>query len=329
MILSSLVASKTVIKTVTLNQMLYSDKTFIEVKEIALKKAKQAAAREIYGEFLFSETVMVNGKILDDIAKEKTGGTIHIKGEPKFSNGENFGDFKVTIEAYATDDDIKNMSPQYIVLKNFTYSNPNIPIKDLKLAAEDAFIIEAIASKKPSARKASIQEVRKLALSIDITKSYYNPKKLEYTISGQVEYIPEFLYHAQIVQPNSISRYAKNEIIIHSSREKIKLAKHGFYGLWNGFVMNSNGSSMDLDIEILDSGLTSISYNSLKCGGDLIIYKKTTKFVIFKEKITYGKNICKKINTIKLKKINDEQLLFIQFDEDGDEIAKGSLYRND
>ena len=327
--LSSLVASKTVIKTVTVNQMLYSDKTLIQLEEIALKKAKYAAAKEIFGEFLLSETVMVNGKILDDIVKEKTGGVIHIKGEPKYSHGENFGDLMVTIEAYATDDDIKDMSPQYIVIKDFTYSNDDIPLKDLKLAAEDAFIIEAISSKKPSARKANIQDVRKLALSIDITKFDYNPEKLEYTISGQVEYVPAFLRHAKIIKSSSISNYTKNERVMHTSREKIRVAKRGFYGLWNGFIMKSNGSSMDLDIEISDSGLASISYNSLNCGGDLIIDKKTTRVVIFKEKITYGKNICEEMNTIKLKKIDNEQLLFIQFDEDGDEVAKGSIYRND
>lgn len=106
--LSFAFADKSVVKSVTINQMLYPDKTFLEVKEIALDEAKKAAAKEIYGEVLISETVMVGGKVLDDVVREQSGGLVRIKGEPKFRNGENFGDIVVTVEAYATDEDIKN-----------------------------------------------------------------------------------------------------------------------------------------------------------------------------------------------------------------------------
>lgn len=105
-------ADKSVVKTVTINQMLYPDKTFLEVKEIALDEAKRAAAKEIYGEVLISETLMLGGKVLDDVVREQSGGIVRVKGEPKFRNGENFGDIVVTVEAYATDDDLKNRVEQ-------------------------------------------------------------------------------------------------------------------------------------------------------------------------------------------------------------------------
>lgn len=105
-------ADKSVVKSVTINQMLYPDKTFLQVKEIALNEAKKAAAKEIYGEVLISETVMIGGKILDDVVREQAGGLVRIKGEPRFRNGENFGDIVVTVEAYATDEDLKNRANQ-------------------------------------------------------------------------------------------------------------------------------------------------------------------------------------------------------------------------
>ena len=325
---SSLFSEKTVIKTITVNQMLYSDKTLIELEQIALKKAKYAAAREIFGEFLLSETVMVNGRILDDIVREKSGGVIHIKGEPKFSHGENFGDLKVSIEAYATDEDIQDMSPHFIVLTDFRYSNPDIKLKDLKLAAEDAFIVEAIASKKPSIRNSSVEEARKLALSLEVSKFEYDDINSTYIISGKVEYIPAFLRHVKVISSKDISDRRKTKHIIYkeSSIDTINRARRGFYGNWSGFIMKSNGGSMDLELEISDSGLATINYNSQNCGGELIIENKTTKIVDFKEKITYGKNICKDMHKIRLKKVNSTQLLFFQYDEDGDLLAKGSLY---
>lgn len=105
-------ADKAVIKTVTINQMQYPDKSFSQVKQIALQEAKNAAVKEIYGEVLISETVMVNGKVLDDVVREQSGGKVRIKDEPKFKNGENFGDIVVTIEAYATDEDLQNRVTQ-------------------------------------------------------------------------------------------------------------------------------------------------------------------------------------------------------------------------
>ena len=340
LMLTSLFADKTVIKSVTVNQMLYSDKTLMQLEEIALQKAKYAAAKEIFGEFLLSETVMVNGKVLDDIVKEKTGGVIHIKGEPKYSHGANFGDLKVTIEAYATDADIEDMSPHFIVVNDFVYANPNIPLSSLRNAAEDAFIIEAISRKKPSARRAHIAEVRKMALSIAISKFDYDEEKATYIISGKVEYIPAFLRHAKVINSNSISDYKdrNKEVKVSSQRqytrlnnadERINRAKRGFYGIWSGFIMKNDGGSMDLEIEISDSGLTNIVYNSLNCGGELIIDNKTTRIVDFKEKITYGNSACSDVHTIRLKKVNSTQVLFFQYDEDKNVLAKGSLYSDD
>lgn len=101
-------ADKSVLKTATINQNSYPDKSVSELQEMVLKKAKSAAANEIYGEDMSSATVMANGRVLDDVVKKHSGGVIRLKGEPKYSNGKSFGELVVTIEAYATDEDIKN-----------------------------------------------------------------------------------------------------------------------------------------------------------------------------------------------------------------------------
>ncbi|MGE4397464.1 MAG: hypothetical protein AB7D34_08505 [Sulfurimonas sp.] len=129
--LSLAFADKSVVKSVTINQMLYPDKTFLEVKEIALDEAKKAAAKEIYGEVLISETVMVGGKVLDDVVRERSGGLVRIKGEPKFRNGENFGDIVVSIEAYATDEDLKNRA-KYAPVKEFDIDASDEKISEIR-----------------------------------------------------------------------------------------------------------------------------------------------------------------------------------------------------
>lgn len=240
-LLTPALAYKSVTKTVTLNQMQYADKTFLEFKNIALEEVKKAAAKEIYGELLSSQTVMVDGKILNDVVHKQSGGIIRIKGEAKFKNGANFGDVEVTIEAYATKEDIENTALKQSI-------------------------------KKEQREKANA---------------------------------------------------------INSANEQIKKAKGGFYGLWSGFIMHTNGSSSDVSVKITSSGLATIAYNSLHCGGELIIQEKSNNIVVFVEKLSYGETICPNENIIKLKKISDTQLLLIQFNKNKQETAKGSLYTNE
>ncbi|MBW6489455.1 hypothetical protein [Sulfurimonas sp.] len=235
--LTSVLADKSVLKTVTINQMQYADKTFLQVKEIALQEAKNAAAKEIYGEVVISETVMANGKILDDVVREQSGGIVRIKGEPKFGNGENFGDIVVSIEAYATDEDLKN------------------------------------------------REMLKSEILFDK--------------SG------------------------------NGASEKIAQVRRGFYGTWSGFVMRRSGGSGDIMIKITDSGEATINYDSLHCGGELIIEEKGADLVKFKERLTYGADKCIDNRSVSLKKLSNTQLLYMQFNEHGEEVSKGTLYREE
>ncbi len=231
--LSFAFADKSVVKSVTINQMLYPDKTFLEVKEIALNEAKNAAAKEIYGEVLISETVMIGGKVLDDVVREQSGGVVRIKGEPTFKNGENFGDIVVTIEAYATEEDLK--------------------------------------------------------------------KRAKYTPGFDID----------------------------TSDEKISNIRRGFYGVWSGFIMRSGSSSSDVVIKITSSGEATINYIASNCGGELIIQKKEPTQVRFRQKLSYGEQRCTDGLFVELKKIDDTQSLFMLFDEDDTQVAKGTLYRDE
>ncbi|RLA72564.1 MAG: hypothetical protein DRG24_02565 [Epsilonproteobacteria bacterium] len=320
-------AEKVVIKTATVNRMLHADKSIDELKALAIQKAKYEAAKEIFGELLLSETVMANGKIIEEMVREKSGGVIHIRGEPQFANGKNLGDVQVTIEAYATDEDIKDTTPQPIVLNNFTYTNDDVPIKKLKALAEDAYIMEALATKKPSIRYASPEAVRKQAVSIELTKMDFDIDTFTYTMSGKIEYIPAFLRHSDMIKTDSLEkRFQKDEASIPIAKPA---RKKGFYGLWSGYIMRSNGSSTSVEIEITGTGESTIAYPSLFCGGDLLVQTKRTRRVEFKETLTYGQDNCTDKLQIVLRKIDDDQLEYREFDSAQKERGKGTLYREE
>lgn len=319
-ILLSLFADKSVTKSYTINQMMYPDKSLVELKAIALQKAKEEAAKEIFGEFMVSETIMENGRVVGDKVVAKSGGNIHVEGEPSYSNGANFGELTVSIEAYANEEDIADMTPQEASLETFIFTDKYLNAADLRVAAEDAFIIEILSSINPLLRKAIPATARSLVHSLDITQMDLDNDT--YTVSGSLEYIPFFVRNAQVELKEEKH---SDVILLPQDQKQKKKSPQGFYGSWGGFIMYSNGSSADINVEISDSGFSTIDYVSKKCGGELIVQQKRSSRAVFLQKITYGN--CEDDLEVVLQKKSNTQLLFI-LSKEAKELAKGSMYRD-
>jgi len=190
-----LIANEIIEVTQSVDREDYADKSIENLQREAIQKAKLEAASQIFGDFIKSTTVIKDGSMIKDLITAKQGGIIHIKGDPLFSNGANLGELQVTINAYATQKDISDMQVRRIVLSDFKYSNKNLTLKQLKQAAKDAFLIEAISQKKPSitTQENALAQAKSFALSVNIQKMDFNEDWLAYKISGYVEYVPIFL----------------------------------------------------------------------------------------------------------------------------------------
>ncbi len=197
LLIVNLYAQKSVVKTSFVNQGNYANKSMDEIKAILLAKVKLDAASEIFGDFIKSETNVENGKMISNLIISEKNGLVHIDGEPKYANGKNFGDIQVTINAYATDEDLKNMSIQKIVVSDFVYANKKIALKDIKRAAEDAFLVHALSTKRPALKNNpnQVELARELSISVSIKKMLFDVEHASYTMNGVVEYIPFFLKH--------------------------------------------------------------------------------------------------------------------------------------
>jgi hypothetical protein len=298
----TLFARVSVEETAIIEKDSYPDKNTNQLKEIVLQKAKLAASKEIFGEFLSSETIIENGQIVDDVVRQRYGGVIHIEGTPQFTQTQNT--MSVSIKAFASDKDLKDVLPHDIVIKNFTYSNPSLPIKDLKQAAHDAFIFEAIRTKKPSVRNA--QEAKHLALNINIQRESFDMLTLSYHIDGTITYIPAFL--------NSYIPPSHTTDTLQDSTQN----KQDFYGEWQGFLrdwkhplLGTNENATDVNILITSFSEATIDYKALDCGGDLLVVEKTPTKLVFKEVFTYGKERCHANKKLTLKRVSPRSLELI------------------
>ena len=186
---------KTITKSTFVNQANYPNSSMDEIKKILLEKVKIAAATEIYGDFIKSENDIENGKLIRSCIISEKNGLIHIEGEPIYGNGENFGDIKVTVVAYATKDELDSMKVHTINVDKYVYANEALPIQKLKKEAEDNFIVHAIAQVKPEILKASNPKrvARSLAKGIKMKTMKFDMSKASYTMGGTVQYIPFFI----------------------------------------------------------------------------------------------------------------------------------------
>lgn len=101
-IISTLWADKIVTKTAFINASDAKGKSLVEVREALLQRAKRAAASEIFGDYINSSTVVNSGRLVSDEINSIVNGVIHIKGDPQYSNGKNFGDMQIKATMYAT-----------------------------------------------------------------------------------------------------------------------------------------------------------------------------------------------------------------------------------
>jgi len=106
-IISSLWANNVVTKTAFVNASDTKGKSLVEVREMLLVRAKRAAASEIFGDYINSSTVINSGHLVSDEINSIVNGVIHIKGDPQYSNGKNFGDMQVRATMYATDQEMR------------------------------------------------------------------------------------------------------------------------------------------------------------------------------------------------------------------------------
>jgi len=107
LITSSLWANNVVTKTAFVNASDTKGKSLVEVREMLMMRAKRAAASEIFGDYINSSTVINSGRLVSDEINSIVNGVIHIKGDPVYSNGKNFGDMQVRATMYATDQEMR------------------------------------------------------------------------------------------------------------------------------------------------------------------------------------------------------------------------------
>jgi len=164
-------------------------KTINKLKEVLLLDAKKEAINELYGEFISSNMSMTNGNLVLDEVKKRAMGSIRIKGNPNFHNGDDFGSMCVDITAYITKKDLAKFLPKKIELSHLCYTNPEISIKDIKQNAKYKAYLEIVTRYKPSFQLSG-KEASQFVHSFSIKKENFDFKTSSYCFDAVGTLLP-------------------------------------------------------------------------------------------------------------------------------------------
>ena len=160
LLLLSLVSASdkyTTMKTSCIQQSEHSGKTLDQQKEILINQAKQEALSELYGQLIYSKTDLKNGELISDEIRQRAVGSIRVDGNPKFYNGDNFGEVCSDVIAYITQEDLEKYSPKTVRLEKYCFNDPNVPMNKIKQEANYGAYKEIIAQYKPSLKVSNEQ----------------------------------------------------------------------------------------------------------------------------------------------------------------------------
>lgn len=209
------------LKTSCILQSEYSGKTLEQQKEILINQAKRDALEELYGSLIVSKTNVENGKLISDKIKQKAIGAIRIKGNPKFYNGQNFGEICSDIKAYITEKDLEKYSQKQVSLKNFCFNDTTVATKDVRYKAKEKAYREILTKYKPSLRNISLEEAQELIHKFTISKDKFDFNTGSYCFDAIGSVYP---YELELykVKPNKKTTKATYVVSNENKKEIVK-----------------------------------------------------------------------------------------------------------
>ena len=165
-------AQETIQKTYCMSAFGY--KSPDDLKKELLVHAKRLAVSEIFGELITSFTRVENLILTEDKIRASSTGFIRIKGDPIYENGKNLGEVCVTINAYATEEDINKLKPVKISKKQCV-SDPNLTTKQIKEYAKEQAIISALLNYDRRLERTSKKELLSLVRRVEYLETGFIP----------------------------------------------------------------------------------------------------------------------------------------------------------
>ncbi len=139
----------------------YSSKSTKQLKEILLRKAREAAIKEIYG------AVVKTGQTAKSSSLVKAG-ILRPTTDPRYYNGKNFGEACVYASYKVTAADMAKMKPTRMNIGGRCHADANVPVKKLKQVAIKEIVANELRSLNPKLKNVPSEQLIGFAGNVDV-----------------------------------------------------------------------------------------------------------------------------------------------------------------
>jgi hypothetical protein len=143
-----------------------------DLKDELLTAAKQEAVQELFGEEIASLTEVENFALTEEQIRTNALTILRIQGEPVYSNGQNFGEVCVTIDAYATEEDNNKFKPQTLTKKTCKEGDE----RTIKQATEEKAILRALTAYDQQVKDYPPEKVLPLLRDVTFSEGGFDPE---------------------------------------------------------------------------------------------------------------------------------------------------------
>ena len=224
---------KEVVKSICLESFNRSD---ADLKKNLLDLSKRAAVEELFGEIVKSSTFLKNGLLESDYVQTFSSGLVRIKGDPKYFQGNEFGQVCVKVTCYANKNDFQKYKPKKIKKKSCIAEGN---VKLIKTKAKDQAKRKALTDYEPRLQRYDSELIFPLLHDIRIINEEFISDASVYCVQ-----IEATVYPIEILSFNKsnleVGRKNQEELASNKVREVKEIIKYSH----TISVKGSNGISL-------------------------------------------------------------------------------------
>ena len=178
-----------------------------EAKDELLALAKRDAVEELFGSYVKSLTKVKNFSLQQDYVETYSAGLVRIKGNPKYTQGKNFGEMCVQINAFVTEKDLEKMQPKKLSKKTCEFGGD---AKTIKKRTEEKAKLEALLDYAPNFKELPSSKMLPLLREVTFSDNGFVPETSCYCTkaTGLIYPIELTVLQAEIKKP-AVKQYVQ------------------------------------------------------------------------------------------------------------------------
>ncbi|HIG36818.1 MAG TPA: hypothetical protein EYQ12_04495, partial [Oceanospirillaceae bacterium] len=215
----------------------------------AFETSKTKAAKELFGEFLYAKEHLVNNRLVDSQFASQTMGSIRVRGNPKFYQGNNLGEICTDLTAYITAVDLEKLKPQPVTIDHFCVNSQHLQVSEIKIQANYAAYEAIVKQFRPQSHIPG-KEAQKFIHAYQTSNAVFDLEQSKYCFDIQASVVVAEL--DMVPEDQNIIGYIPKANDMTADNFKYNLLAHWSFDDCSAKDFSNNGRTLNNSFQCVD-----------------------------------------------------------------------------